>query len=163
MSSGSKAGVLFCFVSFIFLPSCFPDLRLCKLHQDGGWWAFRWSGQSILEGKQPRPPTLFQTPPPLPSRGPSPGTAGWKPWQPPPSGGMGLYIAGVGGWASFHPPSLPSEIICCEITGYDGAGGFASFTGFSCCPWICSSTHCFARGMLFSFPQHSLLLLKRFA
>ena len=53
-----------------------------------------------------------------------------QPLQPPPSGGTWLYRLGLEGWESF-PPSLHSEIISWEITGYDGAGGFASFTGFS--------------------------------
>lgn len=40
------------------------------------------------------------------------------PLQTPPSGGIGLYIAGLGGWESFPLP-LSSEIISWESTGED--------------------------------------------
>lgn len=84
-------------------------------------------------------------------------------FQPPPSGGTWLYILGLGGWESF-PPSLHSEIISWEITGYDGAGGFASLTGYSSKEEFCSLDsllYTFVRlGHAFFFAQHLVASFK---
>ena len=64
---------------------------------------------------------------------------------------------------------LHSEIFSWEIIGCVGTGGFASFTGFSCCPgnsaaYICCSTHLFASILVFFLLLSIwLLLLKCFA
>lgn len=85
--------------------------------------------------------------------------------QPPPSGGTWLYILGLGGWESF-PPSLHSEIISWEITGYDGAGGFASFTGYSSKEELCSLDSLLytfvCLGRAFFFSQHLVASFKMF-
>lgn len=109
------------------------------------------TGKCVLEGKTlrkqqaPRPPPL----------------------QTPPSGGIGLYIAGLGGWESFSLP-LYSGIISWEITGEDvlewrlcRVRWFLLLSGEPCSPGLLLHT-CLCVGHVFSFPSHYVASVKMF-